>query len=59
MTRSEVYAELDEVYSEIIELINAATERGQFNERYFQEPFIKWYLELMDQKEKQGWMKKT
>ena len=44
MTSEELFDKLDQAYEEVIDLIEEATERGQFNALYFKKPFIKWYI---------------
>lgn len=40
--------EAEEAFKEIVEMINEATEMGQFNDRYFEKPFKHWYARIFD-----------
>jgi len=45
--------EVEQAYSEIVELINKSSERGQFVSGYFRKPFFEWFAKKMSQNEKE------
>jgi len=44
---------VEKKYKEMLLLINNATEGGQFNSFYFEQPFKEWYAKEFDKKKKQ------
>ena len=48
MNRVETLHEIHEAFAEVVQLINDSHERNQFNFKYFEPKFKKWFAKKMD-----------